>query len=164
MKNRKEIILPSGGKCVVRKMGQSDYLASGRTLFFVQLHEERKKSSNKPISDADAVKLIEGMADLTKAKLTRCCGTITTTGGERLKIVDKPNVDDLQPGEISIEELDQADAEAICAAVDKLSGTTKEAAEAAQSFPETQERSGDVAPAGEVLRAEPDELPSTEPV
>lgn len=164
MKNRKEITLPSGGKCLVRKMGQSDYLASGRTLFFVQLHEQRRTRKETTISDDEAVKLLEGMSDLTKVKLTRCCGAITMPGGERFKIVDKPNVDDVQSGEVSIEELDQADAEAICAAVDQLSGTTKEAAEAAQSFPETQERSGDVAPAGEVLRAEPAELPSTEPV
>lgn len=157
MKNRKQITLPSGGRCVVRKISQSDYIASGQAPVFLKIGKQgRKPVVEANLTDAELVKMIEAMAGLTRVKLSRCCGAVTTKDGARFKIVDKPNVDDLADDEISIDELDQADAEAICAAIDELSGLKKEAVQAADTFPAEQAGSGEPAPAGNVLSSPAD--------
>lgn len=121
----------------MRKIAQSDYIASGQAPVFLRIAKEGKRSKEAPLSDEEFMQTFEAMIGLTKAKLTRCCGSISTKEGDRFKIVDKL-IDDLTENEISIEELNQADADAICAAIDELSGLKKEAVEAAQTFPEGQ--------------------------
>lgn len=153
--SKKQITLPSGGKCTVRKIAQSDYLASGQGIQLIQLARTGRSLTTQKaneLSDADAAKMLQIMVDVTKVKLTRCCGVITQPDGTRVKIVDKPDVDDVGEGEVSIELLDQDDANAICAAVDELSGMTKEAARAAATFPEGSSDSGGVSPAGSELQ------------
>lgn len=163
MKTRKQITLPSGGRCVVRKISQADYIASGHAPVFLQIGKQGRKPVAEPgeMSDAELMKMIEAMSGLTRVKLTRCCGTVTTADGTQLKIVDKSNVDDLAENEVSIDELDQADAEAICAAVDELSGFKKEAVQAAATFPAQQAGSGESAPVGNVLPRPADDAAGT---
>jgi hypothetical protein len=139
----------------VRKLAQSDYIASGQMPLFLKF-ARGKTPKQEELTDEQTVKFVESMAEITKVKLTRCCGAITATDGKSYRIVDKPNIDDVGELEISIEMLDQADANAICAAIDELSGMTKEAAKAASTFPEGSTDGGGVSSAGEHLQSSAD--------
>lgn len=66
--------------------------------------------------------------------LLRCCGPLTFPTGDVVTIVDKP-FHACAPGEISIEELEDADADAIITTVNSLTSLTKEAGAEAQPFP-----------------------------
>lgn len=66
--------------------------------------------------------------------LTKACGPLTTSEGERFKIVSK-ELDQLAPDEISTHEVDQADAQMIFSEVLQISRMGQEAAKAAQPFP-----------------------------
>lgn len=134
----------------MRKVSQGDYIASGQAPVFLQMGKQGRKPVESEPTEAELIKMIEAMAGLTRVKLTRCCGTITMPDGKTtFKIVDKPNIDDVADNEVSIDELDQADAEAICAAVDELSGLKKEAVQAAATFPAQHAGSGESASAGD---------------
>ncbi|HMJ67173.1 MAG TPA: hypothetical protein VK615_17645, partial [Candidatus Binatia bacterium] len=66
--------------------------------------------------------------DVVRLILTRCTGSVRFSDSVRKKIVDKPNIDDLDElTEISIEQLDQADAEMIVEEVSAISKIGKEA-------------------------------------
>lgn len=163
-KSIKKITLPSGGTCTVRRMSQSDYIESGHAPVFLRLAAESKRKAPRAESVENDVEIVRAGIDLIKAKLLRCCGAITDGGGHKFKIVDKPNVDDVADDEISIEMLEQADAEAICDAIDELSGLTKEAAEAAAKFPEKEGPGSSGASAGADVSPEPGGLPETQSV
>lgn len=70
-------------------------------------------------------------------------------GGECLRIVDKPEAG---TGEITITELDQADADKIVAEVVDFSGLGRAGREAAKTFPEGQAPAESVAHSGQDLR------------
>jgi hypothetical protein len=162
VKQRKQITLPSGGTCVVRKLAQTDLIACGLMPMFLQFVKQRP-TKGAELTDEQTVKLVEQMAQIKTVQLTRCAGSILSDG-KRYKIVDKPNLDEVGENEISIEEMDQSDAEAICSAVDELSGLRKEAAEAAAKFPAGQENSGGAAPSSDELRGVADNPAGTQPV
>lgn len=63
--------------------------------------------------------------------------------GESLRIVDKPKA---EAGEIALDELEQADADAILKAVLDFSGLSKAGQEARATFPEGPEPGGATAP------------------
>jgi hypothetical protein len=88
---------------------------------------------------------------IMRVALTRCTGKVRFAENDRRQIVDKhfDDADDLT--EITIEELDQADAEAIVSAVFKLSGVGKEASESLKPFPQEQEKPGADSPAGNAV-------------
>jgi hypothetical protein len=98
---RKLIELPSGARVKIRRLSQYDILS---------LPPEKRTDPTK----------IDGV-DLARIVLTRCAGQIRFPDGTRKKIVDAhfDTTDDLT--EISIEEIDQADAQAIIDAVTSLS-------------------------------------------
>jgi len=94
--------------------------------------------------------------DVVRLILTRCTGSVRFSDSVRKKIVDKPNIDDLDElTEISIEQLDQADAEMIVEEVSAISKIGKEAAEhIAKPFPETTEATvNSGGPAGDEIRS-----------
>lgn len=147
----------------MRKLSQNDLIAAGLMPMCVQIAKRRPVAKEEIPTDEQTIQLVTSVAEIVKVKLTRCCGSITAKDGSTFKIVDKPNVDDLGENEISIEELDQADAEAISAAVDELSGLKKEAAQAAEKFPAGQETVRGTAPNSPELRSAADEPAGTQP-
>lgn len=131
--SRKEIVLPSGGKCRVRRISGNDFIAAGLTPIVADL---RKQSRSKASLEGEFdQRTLENMVKVTEAMLLRCVGKITLADGRTVKIVRK-DLDDLTDGEITIEELDQPDADAIVAEIHQLSGLTKGAAQAVAPFPE----------------------------
>lgn len=152
VKAQKKITLPSGATCVVRKISERDFIAAGQTLLFLNFNSAKRKAAAVEMSEEKA---FESLVKLTEVMLTNCCGRLTFPTGEVLKIVNK-QFDECAENEIAIETLDQKDAMAIVAAVQELSGMTKEAAAAAQTFPEGQANGGSSAPAGGELRSAAD--------
>jgi hypothetical protein len=151
-KAQKEIVLPSGGKCIVRKLSERDFIAAGQTLLFLNFAAPSKRK--QPVAEISEEKAFESLVSLTEVMLTNCCGPIDFPDGTRLKIVKKPFYECDQT-EIAIETLDQKDAAFIVDQVQALSGMTKEAAAAAQTFPEGQANGSSAAPAGEQLQGSP---------
>lgn len=147
-KGRKTITLPSGGTCVVRKLAESDFIAAGQTVLLLNLIDPERR--RKKAVEVDEEKAFQALVDLHNVMLTSCCGRITFPDKTVAKIVQKP-FDECTDAEITIEELAQPDAAAIIQAVKELSGMTKEAVQAARSFPEAAESSHRPASAGEEL-------------
>lgn len=127
-RTRQTVELPSGAKVTIRKLCGSDFLGVGNIP--VALTVAAKANGEHSPSQAH----IEYGVKLSTIMLTRCCGPIQFEG-ESLRIVNKPFAE-TGTGEISIEELEQADAEAIVQAITKFSGLGKEAAAAARPFPD----------------------------
>lgn len=124
--NRRQINLPSGATCVVRKLSRLDFVGSDRVpLAFPQ------PSTSK--DDPDPV-VLDFAAKLGRIALTKACGAMTLKDGRRLRIVSKAFAD-CGPDEIAVEEVDDADADAIINAVSELTGMTQEAGREAAPFP-----------------------------
>jgi hypothetical protein len=142
---RRKITLPSGATCTVRKLSGYDFVHLGT------LPPEAREEINRRFTDAqEARAVVEGFR-LVKLSLTRACSVLTLTDGAKRRIVDK-EFSACEDNEISIEELSDEDARAITAAIQELSGLTKEAVAAVKPFPQEQV-SGDQPPqAGEDLR------------
>lgn len=161
MKSQKDIVLPSGGKCIVRKLSERDFIAAGQTVLFLNFAgSSKRKSASSEISEEKA---FESLVSLTEVMLTNCCGPIEFPDGTRLKIVKKPFYE-CDATEVAIETLDQKDAAFIVDQVQSLSGMTKEAASAAQTFPEGQTNSGVPSPAGDKLQSPSDRPAESQPV
>ena len=161
IKAEKSIILPSGAKCKVRRLSESDFISANQTILFLNFtNQARKKTQPVEVSEEKA---FESLVKITRVMLTNCCGKITYPDGTRVKIVDK-DFDDCDENEIAIETLDQKDAAFIVNEVQALSGMTKEAATAAKTFPEGQADSGISSPAGDELRSASDSTSGTQPV
>lgn len=130
-KTRKAITLPSGGKATIRRLCAKD---------FVGLPDIPNMAA--PINP-DATPILDERAfarsvHMARMALTRCCSPVTFDGGEVLSIVDKPFAE-CAANEISVDELDQADAQAIVSAVLEFSSATLAARDAARPFPEKPE-------------------------
>lgn len=117
---RNLIRLPSGGSVKIRKLSVYDY--SEMTF---------------PPKGASEKALIRAGVEQTKIILTRCTGKIRFSETDKRQIVDKSLDDSDDLTEITIDELDQDDAEAIVSAVKVLSGLTKEAGDKPKPFPES---------------------------
>lgn len=122
---RKQITLPSGGTCVVRGMRAGDFARLGEdipTIYGKQIKGEATPSQVKA-----------GVRVMTVALLT-CCSPVIMDG-KRLRIVDK-DLDLVAEGEISIEELSDADGLTIVNAVCEMSGIGKEVSGNPKTFQE----------------------------
>lgn len=111
-----------------------------------ELEEQKLKANPK----TEAKHVAFGIKTV-KLALTRACSRLRLPDGTQVKIVDK-ELDDLEPGEITVYEVDQADSNAIWKTVNELSGVGKEAAKAAKLFPEEQAPDGVNPPSSEALR------------
>lgn len=144
---RQKLNLPSGATCVVRKLSAADFaLHTGDIPIF-------NNGADKPVKDGppDARAIAQGV-QYVKLALLCACSPITLADGRRLRIVDK-ELDQLREGEITIGEMDDADAQAVFNAVAELSGVMrKEAApSAAKPFPAEQNSSSDAGLNGQPL-------------
>jgi hypothetical protein len=144
---RKQLTLPSGATTTVRALTAMDFAAAGLN--------RPNTLKDEPETDEPSA---EGLAfgfQVTKLALLRACGHFKDKDGKLFKIVDKPHYETIRTRtftEICFEELDQEDSRAILDAVSELTNLGKEAAQAAESFPEGQPASDPCAPDGESLR------------
>jgi hypothetical protein len=141
-RNQKQITLPSGAKCVIRKLRAEDFQGIGKVPL---LFSEPKRNGVSPKAEEMKPEDIEWVSRFGEAILTKCVSPLDCDG-EKLRIVDCP-FHECSDGEISIEVLDQADAAAIISAVQELSGLGKEAGEQARTFPEGTEAAQHRSPA-----------------
>lgn len=111
-RNRKKIELPSGATIVIAKLNV--------------FNEPFLAPSKKEEAETQGMKL-------SMFALTNPNNGPFTFDGESARLVNKPTAG---PGEITIGEIDQADADAIVNAVVEFSGLTKSASEARKTFPE----------------------------
>lgn len=142
--NRKAITLPSGSKCVVRRMSAADLAINTGDIPVVTSDEPREgqKSMNPiPEREGEAKAEMKRNVNYMRIAVLNCCSPITTKDGKRLRIVDKP-LDMLRDDEIVVDELPDNDALAIYKEVASLSGMGKEDAAVAATFPEEQKAPG----------------------
>lgn len=136
-------------------------MASGQTLLFLNFSAPSKRK--QPVTEISEEKAFESLVSLTEVMLTNCCGPIEFPDGTRLKIVKKQFYE-CDENEVSIEVLDQKDAAFIIDHVQALSGMTKEAASAAQTFPDGQANGSGASSAGEQLQSPAVRPPESQPV
>lgn len=153
---RKTITLPSGATVVIRKMKGSDFIELGEAPASLADAPERARDS-KPTA-----KELEWMAGSNRVILSRCTGPVCFQNGTRRRIVDRPFAETGE-SELSIEEMDDADAAAIITAVSEFTQCGREAARKAQPFPAEQALAAGPASDGEVLSHVADHAPGTEP-
>lgn len=132
-RNRKSVLLPSGATIVIAKLN----------------------TFNEPfiVARKGDDELVAGVR-LAKFALTNPANSplhFPHDGEvEKLRIVDKPVADE---GEITISDLDQADADKIVNEVVEFSGMGNAGREARKTFPEGQAQDGGDPPAGDALRS-----------
>ena len=143
METRRKITLPSGGTCVVRGLTGEDFLLVEADIpcIYSPGSTKPKRTTDKPSDDQ-----IRAGLQFARVALLRGSSPITWPEGRR-RIVEK-DLDVCGADEITIGELKQADAQAICDAVIQLSGAGKEAADAARTFPAAQADGGDAGQVG----------------
>lgn len=147
---RQTLTLPSGATVLIRKMKGRDFLELG----------EAPASIEKRAPDAPALKPHE-LAWLVASNnliLTRCTGPLCFPDGTKRVIVNKPFALTSE-AEISIEELDDADAEAILTAVTAFSNEGREAGRKALKFPSEPALAPDPGCGGEALPSAPEPAP-----
>jgi hypothetical protein len=134
-RNRKTIDLPSGAKALVRGLSGLDLLCL-RRMVSPDLGGPAAKATpaTSASSHEDELKIFE-------LALTKCLAWIEE-GGQRLTPAAGKPWQHCGEAEISVDEIQQADAKAIYDAVIELSGFGKEAAEGARPFPEQPPASG----------------------
>lgn len=115
---RKWLDLPSGARVKIRRL----------SIYDVMLAEQPPKNAT------EAQRIAAGLS-LVKIILTRCTAEIRHADGTRQRIVDK-HFKDCGDDELSVEELDQADADKINAEVHAISDLGKGAGEQPKPFPE----------------------------
>ena len=131
---RKKITLPSGGTIVIHKLN---------TFNEPFLSPRRRNGSGE--GDAD----MESGARLARFALANPNNGPLEFQGESYVIVDQPVAG---PREITIGELEQADADAIFKTVIEFSGLSRAGQEARDTFPEGQEEGGAAASRGDAYR------------
>jgi hypothetical protein len=142
MQSRSLTLPVSGATVRVRKLKQLDFLEVGDVPAALSEDIQKRSASLKVSKEA----LLFG-AKIIRIALLKCCSELKFSDGT-LKIVDKP---ESEPGEITIEELDDLDANSIVDAVKSLSGMTKEAAEKARPFPKKQKVAGEPGPSSQAV-------------
>lgn len=142
---RKTVILPSGASCKIRRLSAHDVALTAGDIPIIA---PDAGGEGKKLTD----KAIELGLRITRAALTRCTGKLTYPDGTQKQIVDKSIDDSDDEKEITIEELDQADADFLAAEIFALSGMRKEAApEGVKPFPEKPESNGNAGCDSEAL-------------
>ena len=131
-RNRKLLTLPSGGKILIAKLN------SFNEPFLVQTKREGE---------------MEAGIRLAKFALTNPNNGPLILDGEEARIVDKEKPGE---GELTISELEQADADLIVSEVIEFSGLGTAGREARKTFPERPETGGASAPAGNLVSLPPD--------
>jgi hypothetical protein len=125
---RKNITLPSGSTCVVSKLTRYDFIGSNRIpVAFPMENGKPKVAEDNPATS-------EFYLSLARVAIVRHCGRIVARDGAVTMIVDKPEVL-CGAGEVSWEQVEPEDADAIINAVMELSGMTQEAGREAAPFP-----------------------------
>lgn len=119
-RNRKIITLPSGAKCVIRKLTVSDFISIGGIPSV--LPDDVKAGTRKPTEKEQQEMNERGLA-IQRVIFTKCMGPIVHEG-KRYFIVDKP-VGQAADGEIEIDAWDQSDAEFVALEVMSFSGMRK---------------------------------------
>lgn len=125
-KTRKQLELPSGAVCRVRRFSMFDLRSLGDMPTAFTVVDEKGETTSAE-SDFGT--------RLARLALIHCVSPLLGKDGSKVSIVDKP-FHELGDDELSVEEVDTADALAIVNAVCELSGFGKEAAVAAQPFSE----------------------------
>jgi len=145
---RQKLTLPSGATCVVRKLSAADFaLHTGDVPVF----NNGVATPERP-GEPDIKAIVQGVHYMRIALLC-CCSPITLPDGRRLRIADK-ELDQLKDGEITIGEMDDADAQAVFNSVAELSGVMRKEAvngQAAKPFPAEQESTSDTGHNGQSL-------------
>jgi hypothetical protein len=132
---RKILTLPSGATCQIRALAAMDFLGSNASIPSTIIEGKLKGKTAEEVAPLLGEKELAWYGTLVRVAILKACGAIMD-GGRRFKIVDKAHYE-CGPGEITIEDLEQADADMIFREVSALSNLGKEAAEAAGNFPET---------------------------
>jgi hypothetical protein len=146
-KTRIDIVLPvSGGRLSIRKARWQDYLPLGEAP--AALAEVPELKGEKKITPAQ----LEYTVRATNLMLVNCTTRVRFDDGRLLRIVDKSFAECDPATELTIEEMDDADATAIIKAINEFTGMSKEAAQAAKPFPAEQTTAGDASLHGEELR------------
>ena len=153
-RNRKLLTLPSGAVVMIRKLLARDYLTS-KEIPIMDLVGKRSKASQEEISSDN----IQVSIVLAKIILTACTSQFVF-GGVTYRIVDKATAD-CADNELSIEDLDQADADAIVAEVNSFSGWTPQAAEAAKPFLSESQNGDPYTQAGQIVSLPSDANPKS---
>lgn len=143
---RKKVTLPSGATLVMRKVCGMDYMLAGCGEFPDFLRIVSAKEPEKSIAKMPPAKMAEWHR-LSLAVIARCCSPVRFPDGSKLKLVAK-ELDECGDDEMTLEELDQLDFEAIQQAFTDMS---QEAGRKARPFPEQPKTAGDAPPSGEVL-------------
>lgn len=143
-RNRKTITLPSGAKCVIRKLTVSDFVSIGGIPS--ALPDDVKAGARNPTEKEQQEMNERGLA-IQRLIFTKCMGPIVHEG-KRYSIVDKP-VGQAADGEIEIDAWDQADAEFAALEVMSFSGMRKEVAGNGDTFRADSSGHGEPAPAGQ---------------
>lgn len=142
--SKKTITLPkSGATCTVRKLSIFDLIeATGQTPVAY--------TEGGRMTDAQKAEQVKYGVQMFKLAILRCCGSLVYPTGKRTKVVDK-DLDSLGPNEMSIGELEDADAIAIRDAVMELTNVGKEVTDKVKTFPEESTGSPAASPSGEAL-------------
>lgn len=161
-KVQREITLPSGYTCTVRRQTRLDAIEIGAPPAFFMRNTRLKDKGHEPPEETpeQSEEFAKFIARQNRVILTRCViGHLCPTGpipSERFTISDQPPGKE-EPGSISWALLDEKDVDAIIAASNELSGYTPAGREAAKTFPEAEpsatRRNGC---AGEALQPQPD--------
>lgn len=131
-RNRKKITLPSGGEITIAKL-------NGFSAPFLEARRGEDDGAR-------------GMR-LAVHCLTNPANGLLRFEGEDARIVNKETA---APGEVTIAEMDQADADKIVNEVIAFSGLNAAGQEARKTFPEGPAPGGEPAPVGEALRGAAD--------
>jgi hypothetical protein len=137
---RKSLTLPSGATTTIRKLAPIDFAGAGLS------RPNTVKVAKETGDGQPSEEMIEFSVHLARLAVLKACGHMRIQGRLR-KIVDK-DFYELAPNEICLADVTPEDFRAIQEAVFELSGFGKEAAQAAETFPEKQGAGSDSAPAG----------------
>ena len=142
---RKNLTLPSGATCQIRALASMDFLGQNASIPSTILEGKFKGKTPEETAANLTPKELQWYATLVRVAILKGCGSIVD-GGRRLIIVDKAHYE-CGPGEITVEDMEQADADMIFREVSTLSNLGKEAAQAAGNFPQ-ESSPGAVGPSG----------------
>lgn len=138
---RHNLTLPSGGTCVVRALSALDLgkmpikpAAFPNPERFKEVAAEGSLESLTDVEIGNVAKVMEFIL----LSENRICSPITW-GNDRRRVVSNKDLDEVCDDEITVEELPQADADAIVGKVFELGSMTKEAGQSLGTFPQGQE-------------------------
>lgn len=153
---RKTITLPSGATVAIRKMKGSDFISLGEAP--AAFADGKPREKDKPPTAEELNWVVASNTII----LTKCTGPVCHPDGTQRLIVDKPFASTPET-DLSIEEMEDADAEAIITAVSEFTQCGKEAARKARPFPAEQTLAGGPGPNGAEVSHPPELAPGTGP-